>query len=194
MIYYRNLRMKTHPEVYEPAEDSFLLAENLCVGDGWRVLDMGTGTGLLALVAAENAEYVLGVDVNPVAVGLALENAVLNGVTNVGFKVSDLFSGIRERFDLIVFNPPYLPVDEDDTLGMAWSGGLDGLSVVKRFIGSAPKYLSRDGVMMLLVSSFNDVDHVRDLLEENGLGSEVVSRRRFFFEELFVLRCSISAI
>lgn len=194
MIYYQDIKIGTRPDVYEPADDSFLLAEGLDVSEGCSVLDMGSGTGFLALVAARKAGSVLGVDVNPGAVELARENATLNGIKNVEFRVSDLFDRVDGRFDLIVFNPPYLPVDEEDVLGRAWSGGVDGLGVIKRFIVSAPQYLRRDGIMMLLVSSFNDVDHVRVLLEENGLGSEVVSRKRFFFEELFVLKCSVSAI
>lgn len=194
MIYYRNLEMGTRSDVYEPADDSFLLAESLDVSGGSSVLDVGTGTGLLALVAAEKAGHVLGVDVNPEAVRLARENAKLNGIKNVEFRVSDLFDRVDGKFDFIVFNPPYLPVDEEDLLGRAWSGGVDGLEVIKRFVSAAPSHLGKNGVIMLLVSSFNDVNGVMCLLSEHGLRSEVVSRKKFFFEELFVLKCSVSAI
>jgi release factor glutamine methyltransferase len=189
MIYYGNLKLITHPEVYEPGEDSLLLAENLKSMACDSVLDMGSGVGLLALVASGKARSVLGVDINPTAVETAKENARLNGILNVRFKVSDLFENIRrgEGFDLIVFNPPYLPVREKDALGLAWSGGRGGLEVVERFIASAPEYLRSDGSILMLVSSLNNPKSLRKKLADYKLRGRVVASRRFFFEELYVM-------
>lgn len=177
--------------VYEPSEDSFLLSENLKVECNSSVLDMGTGVGILALVASEKAGSVLGVDVNPRAVETARENARLNGIDNVRFMVSDLFNniGVDARFDLIVFNPPYLPVDERDPLGGAWSGGEGGLGVVGRFISYAPQYLKGDGSILMLVSSLTDMGSLRKKIGENRLRFEFVDNKRLFFEELYVVRC-----
>ncbi len=191
-----SIKLKTHPEVYKPAEDSFLLAENLGVSVGGVVLDMGTGTGLLALVAAEKAKHVLGVDVNLNAVELAKENACVNRIDNVRFRVSDLFSNIRgdERFDCIIFNPPYLPVEENGLLEKAWSGGCGGMQTIRRFVADAPAYLNQGGIIMLLISSVNGINNVCALLREHNLEPEIVANKKLFFEELYVLRCCFSAI
>jgi release factor glutamine methyltransferase len=196
MASYRDLKISTYPEVYEPDEDSFLIAENLNIPKGAKVLDVGTGTGILALAAAKNAALVVGVDVNPKAVALAKENARANGITNAEFREGDLFSAIGgdERFDVIVFNPPYLPVEEYDLLGKAWSGGKDGMEAIRRFLVEAPSHLRENGMILLLLSSLNDFDEVRKLLGEMGLVCGVVAEKKFFFERLMVVRCCFSGI
>ena len=75
-----------YDEVYEPAEDTFLFAENLYVSEGERVLDLGTGCGMLGILAARKANEVVAVDLNPYAVRCAKENSALNGV-----RVQDVF-------------------------------------------------------------------------------------------------------
>lgn len=189
MIYYGGLKLKTHPRVYKPEEDSFLLAETLEPRAYGSVLDMGSGTGLLSLVASVKARSVLGVDINPNAVETARENARLNEIFNVRFEVSDLFNNIQKRrgFDLIIFNPPYLPVREKDALGLAWSGGREGLEVVESFIESAPGYLKPLGGILMLVSSLNNLESLEKKLAENKLRRRVVASKRFFFEELYVM-------
>lgn len=99
-------------KVYWPAEDTFLLAENMKVKENDVVLDMGTGCGILAVLAAENAKKVVAVDINPYAIKCAEKNAEINGFEEkIEFRLGDLFRPIRsnEKFDLIVFNAPYLP-------------------------------------------------------------------------------------
>ncbi|MEA3255418.1 MAG: HemK2/MTQ2 family protein methyltransferase [Candidatus Altiarchaeota archaeon] len=186
---FMGLEFQMHPEVYEPAEDSMLLADNLGVWGGDLVLDMGTGTGFLALLAAIKAKKVLGVDVNPVAIDVARENALLNNIENAEFRVSDLFSDLEgEVFDLIIFNPPYLPVDEMDMLDRSWSGGSKGLEVIKRFLKSAPDYLKEGGGIRLLVSSLNDLDELRKILNENNFGFEILAKKKLWFEEIYVIK------
>jgi release factor glutamine methyltransferase len=179
--------------VYQPAEDSFLFAENLGVRYGDVVLDMGTGCGILGVVAAEEASMVVAVDVNPFAVGCAKENAKINGVSDRLFFVrGDLFSGIRigERFDLVLFNAPYLPSrygEDSSWLGYAWSGGVGGRQVIDRFIVEVPKYLKRDGRVLLLQSTLSGVRETLGKFEENGLKASVVVERDLPFFETIVL-------
>jgi release factor glutamine methyltransferase len=186
-VYFQDLRIETSESVYEPAEDSFLLAENLEVCDGDTVLDVGTGTGIIALTAAGKAGKVLGVDLNPEAVKLAKINAGLNGIVNTEFIESDLFSNVSGVYDLIAFNPPYLPVDEDGQIGRAWSGGVNGNEVIESFINTVGDYLKPAGRVQLLASSLNDVNHVLHLFMEGGFNAEITARNKFFFEELYVL-------
>jgi release factor glutamine methyltransferase len=196
MASYCDLKISTYPDVYGPDEDSFLLAENLNIPKGAKVLDVGTGTGILALAASKNASLVVGIDVNPKAVELAKKNAKENGIMNVRFLEGDLFSAIgkEEMFDVIIFNPPYLPAEEYDLLGKAWSGGRGGMEVIRRFLVEAPAHLTEVGVILLLLSSLNDFDEVRRRLDEAGLVCGVVAEKKFFFEQLMVVRCCFSGI
>ena len=105
------------------------------------VLDMGTGSGIQAVAAAlkPDVEYVLAVDINPEAVEAAKERATDAGViSKMRFLVSDLFTNVKERFDWIIFNPPYLP-SEGDVEDPTWAGGENGGETIERFLEEANK-------------------------------------------------------
>jgi len=150
-------------EVYEPAEDSFLFAENLRVKRGSRVLDMGTGSGILGILAAEQAGAVLAVDINPFAIRCTKQNAKRNLTqANMYFLQGDLFAAVTQsvKFDLILFNAPYLPSEkdeEDSWLGRSWTGGITGREVIDRFISQAPMHLEEKGEILLLQSNLAKV-------------------------------------
>ncbi|MFW6383394.1 MAG: HemK2/MTQ2 family protein methyltransferase [Nanoarchaeota archaeon] len=93
--------------VYEPAEDSVLLKRNIGNYAKGKVLDMGTGSGILAEEAKKYASSVTGADIGKEAVEYCK-----NRIRAVNFIQSDLFSNINEKFDTILFNPPYLPSKE----------------------------------------------------------------------------------
>jgi len=191
MLYFRDYTFITDEGVYEPAEDSILLADNLSVDEGDVVLDLGTGTGIQAIAAASKAERVLAVDINPAALKLAERNAELNRVGNIEFRVSDLFRDIKgkEKFDLILFNPPYLPVEGGDMLDLAWSGGEGGVREINRFIDSASKHLESGGRMQFIVSSLNPLQDIIGRLEKKGFTVEVGAEKKLSFERLYLLLC-----
>jgi len=193
-VHYRNLVLETSEDVYEPAEDSFLLADNIRVNGG-NVLDIGTGTGIQALAAARFAEHVVGVDVNPAAVELAKRNAEANGIRNAEFRLSDLFSDVKGRFDLIISNPPYLPVDEDrepvtGDIVKSWAGGRQGTELINRLVDEAKDHLKKEGRLLLLVSSVNEPEEVMGRMRKRGYEPTVLAKRRIFFEELDVIEAA----
>jgi release factor glutamine methyltransferase len=192
-VFFANYVFQVSENVYEPAEDSFLFAENLAVKKGDFVLDMGTGCGILAITAAKKAVKVVAVDINPHAVKCAKENARLNEVANKMFFVQgDLFAPIttEEKFDLIFFNAPYLPSEpsEDNSwLERAWAGGVVGRQVIDQFICEGSKHLKGNGCILLMHSTLSGVDKTLLGFEENGLRAKIVAKRALPFFETIVL-------
>ncbi|HIH73469.1 MAG TPA: methyltransferase domain-containing protein [Thermococcaceae archaeon] len=184
---YHGLKIKLHPQVYEPAEDTFLLAENLRVKEGDVALDVGTGTGIIALLMAKKAKFVLGVDINPLAVELAKENARLNGITNVEFRQSDLFENVEGKFDIITFNAPYLPGEPEEPIDLALVGGESGREVLDRFIGEFPDYLKENGIVQIVQSSITGIEETLKKLQSKGFVAEITAKERYFFEEIVVI-------
>ncbi|MEM4272524.1 MAG: methyltransferase [Candidatus Bilamarchaeaceae archaeon] len=190
---FMGVRLDVFSNVYTPAEDSFLLAKHAREIQG-NVLELGTGCGIASLVnASRNPEnYVLGVDINPYAVRNSEYNARQNRITNAGFARSNLFSHIPKlRFDGILFNPPYLPSNdefkEEHHLRLALDGGKDGREVIDRFISALPSHLLPGGKALMVQSSINGLSQTICLAQENGLSVEIVEEQPFFFEKLHLL-------
>ena len=197
-VYFGSYFFDVWENVYEPAEDSFLFAENLKVHEAETVLDMGTGCGILGIIAAEKAHAVVAVDVTPYAVRCARENARLNKVQNKIYYVQgDLFTPLSEsfKFDVILFNSPYIPADEDETaswIGRAWAGGASGRQVIDRFIAEAPNYLKQMGRVLLMQSTLADVDETLRKFACYGMNARVVAEQALpFFETIKLLEAQI---
>ena len=184
MEYRPDIRIDEDPDVYPPSDDSILLIESLDVKAGERVLEVGCGSGVVSIHCAANGCAVTAGDINPRAVELTRRNLESNGLSAVVAE-TDVYSGVEGRFDTIVFNLPYLPVDEEGLLAKAWSGGPDGLGPLPRLLEGAPDHLVKGGRMVLVVSSLMDGRALEDALE--GYDVEVLGERRLFFERLSVL-------
>jgi release factor glutamine methyltransferase len=193
MVFFEDKVFQIYENVYEPAEDSFLLAENLNVKDGDVVLDMGTGCGILGIVAAAKGSKVVAVDINPYAIRCAKDNAKINKAADkMVFIQGNLFTPLRSKeiFDLILFNAPYLPTENQERLAWieyAWSGGLNGRQVIDRFICEAPKYLKASGHVLLMQSTLSGVNETLQKFEENGFKARVIAERNMPFFEKIVL-------
>ena len=199
-VFFSDYVFVVDENVYEPAEDSFLFAENLDVKESERVLDMGTGCGILGILAVKKASMVVALDVNPYAVRCAKENAQLNQVRNkMAFVQGDLFTSLNkeEKFDVILFNAPYLPTEAeegDSWLDRSWSGGVAGRQILDRFISEVPKHLKRTGHILLMQSTLASVDETLFKFAECRLNASIVANRAFpFFETITLLKAKRSA-
>ncbi|VVB66817.1 putative S-adenosylmethionine-dependent methyltransferase [Candidatus Norongarragalina meridionalis] len=177
--------------VYEPREDSELLrdcVERFAFG---RVLDMGTGSGFQGIAAAkkDGVEEVVCADIDAQALASAKENAEKDGVASkITFVKSDLFSAIDGFFDCIAFNPPYLPEDDETVGDVALESGESGREATDWFLAEFAEHLAEGGVLLLLQSTASDKGETEKYLVEHGFTTEKVASRRFFFEEIFVLK------
>ena len=198
MKYPKKLSIRGHvflvdEKVYEPAEDTFLLVEKLKVKEKEVVLDVGTGCGILAVLAAKKAKKVVATDINPYAIKCAEKNAKINCVEDkIEFRLGDLFQPIRphETFSLILFNAPYLPselYEERSWIGRGWAGGPSGREVIDRFIINAPEFLTTDGKILLVQSSLSDIDKTMERFDETGLKTRVVTKVEFPFEKIALI-------
>jgi release factor glutamine methyltransferase len=156
-----------------------LRAERLPAGA--RVLDVCTGSGLLAVTAALEGASATAVDVSRRACWCAALNARLNGVRVRALR-GDLFAAVpRERFDTIVSNPPYLPGDDElPTRGQrrAWDAGRDGRAILDRICAEAPAHLEPGGILLLVHSSLCDTEATLTALAARGLRTDIVARHR----------------
>lgn len=184
-----SLELEVAPHTLIPRPDTELLVEvvlALLPATPARILDLGTGTGAIALaLAAERPAWrVTGVDRIGEAVALAERNGRRLGLHNAAFRQSDWFSSLAgERYQLIVSNPPYIPVS-DPHLAMgdvrfeprsALVAGADGLDDIRRIVAQAPEHLEPHG-WLLLEHGFDQAGAVRELLSRGGF-VEVESRR-----------------
>ncbi len=182
--------------MYEPQEDSFLLAKILSVPQGSRVLDLGCGCGMQGLAAAmRGASEIVFADLNPKALENARHNAELNtkavgAGTKFLFVQSDLFSNLKNQlFDCIVFNPPYVPSDSKKKW-VETDGGHKGREVLDRFLKGFPAFLKPNGTVFFLQSSVNGIAETESKLKKAGFQSEIVGKEKLFFEELLVFKAN----
>jgi len=123
------------------------------------------------------------VDINPFAVGCTRDNASKNGL-NIDVILSDLFLDIEGDFDIIAFNPPYLPDTIGGDIERSWAGGEDGVRVLERFLKDAPRHLTHGGRMYVLLSTL-----MKDAPLQCVLSQFVRDRllaQKMFFEEIWV--------
>ncbi|WP_445475375.1 HemK2/MTQ2 family protein methyltransferase [Methanococcoides methylutens] len=189
-ITYRNANINLDEQVYDPAEDSYLLADVAIENakEGMKVLEVGAGTGFVSAVLQKNVDVdLIATEISPIAAACARSS----GVEVIR---ADMFNCFKPgtRFDLILFNPPYLPTSEDEKvpgwLNYAFDGGPDGRDAVNRFIDEVPEYLATNGIILILISSLTGIEQVKERMETCGFKVETCDSDSCFFEELIVVK------
>jgi release factor glutamine methyltransferase len=181
------------PEVYNPSDDSYLLLKMVDVRPGEAFLEMGSGSGLLAVHAAKVEAKVTAADLNPSAVECTKRNAVRNGV-RVEVVLSDLFERVPGLFDAIAFNPPYLPSEGTSTSWMekAWSGGEEGSETAIRFLGEAWRHLAPGGRIYMILSSIGGFMSVLKSSKER-YEATMLLEQHMFFESIFAYKFTLKS-
>lgn len=182
-------------EIYAPSDDSFLLEREVQKRnlEGKVCLDMGTGSGVQAIAMLKSgAKFVVCVDINKNALKESKKNVLkyLKETKNfdcvVRFVESDLFSNLKGiKFDFITFNPPYVPSEKIKWVDL--DGGKEGIEVTNKFIAQFVGHLYSSSEVLLLISSLNNPKKIINNIEKKGFFVDIVSKKKLFFEELFVL-------
>jgi len=170
--------------IYEPREDSYLLAKYVKKYAKGRVLDIGTGSGIQAMTAAKlnKVKSVLAIDIQKEVIEHCRQTIKSR---KISFRCSNLFENVSGKFDAIIFNPPYLPEDvklKDITI----DGGKKGFEVLERFFDSVNGFLSSDGIILIVFSSLTNKDKVNEFVSGHLLEYKELEMQRIFFEELYV--------
>lgn len=163
--------------IYGPREDSFLILKYIKDYAKGRVLDVGCGSGILSFEAAKYAD-VEAVDIDKEAV---------KKIKGIKAYVSNLFENVKRKFDLIIFNPPYLPLDEreDEESRRVTTGGMKGNEILKRFFNEIGDYLNENSKILIVVSSLTP--DVEKIIEKNDFKFKVLEEKKMFYEVLRVI-------
>lgn len=189
--------------VFMPSKRSLFLARSLVkIGiEGKRVIDVGSGSGFLSLLCAKlGAAEVLAIDINPFAIFLTKKNWRLNNLPAKILKteISDVFSQIvppplHSRFDLIISNPPGLPLDilnhQEPKTFASWmcnGAGKDGRLVVDKILGKGPAFLMAGGSILISHSSRLGFKESEKIMNKNFSSWATVSQKKFKLEKHFL--------
>ena len=180
-----DLNLVVLPDVFNPVllrSGGFLVSELWRLQTCTRVLDLGSGSGACGVAAARRGCEVTAVDINPSAVRCTRINALLNNV-ELDIRQGDLFDALEsERFDVVLFNPPYYRGLPRDALDYAWRSA----DVPERFAAGLTKHLTPNGYALLVLSSDGDAAAFLRALDANRLSHAVVAQRDFINEVITI--------
>ncbi|CAN6553680.1 unnamed protein product [Malus baccata var. baccata] len=197
--------VSSHPEVYEPCDDSFALVDalladrtNLLQHQPALCLELGCGSGYvitsLALIVGQEAQYIA-TDINPHAVKVTHETLEAHGV-HAELINTNIASGLEERLkglvDVIVVNPPYVPTPEDEVgregIASAWAGGENGRTVIDRMLPVADTLLSKKGWLYMVTLTENNPAQICLQMREKGYASRILVQRLTEEENLQIIK------
>jgi len=183
--------------MYTPREDSFLIKKHIkdfckksnSSNSSFSVLDIGTGSGILAQEASKYSKKVVATDIDSKTISFLKKE--FKHTSKVKFLHSNLFSKINKKvkFDLIIFNPPYIPTKKinkkrDNIKYIDLDGGKNGTEIIEKFLKHAKKFLKKDGKILLLTSSLNK--NIEKLFKKYNYTYIALDEEKFAFEKIFL--------
>lgn len=183
----------TTRKIYEPSDDSFLLLDSVKNLKCEVAVDVGTGTGFIAINIVQNCNFVIGTDIDINSIKEA-KNIVRNKrVHNIDFIVCDLATALRDSsVNLVIFNPPYLPSDEYKTdIDIQTLQFYDKNDIIVRFIIDARRILARNGSCYMVYSSLTDTREMMRIAPVLFNSVKVIAEKTLFFETLYVIEFSL---
>ncbi len=183
-------------DIYEPAEDSYLLQKYVQTHANGKVLDIGTGSGIQAFTAAKNPHVtsVRAIDIKQTAIIAIRKEIKKEKKEKIKAKKSNLFQNVPKiQFNTIIFNPPYLPQDpgiEDPAL----YGGKKGYELSECFFQEVSNHLQPDGQILFLFSTLTNKSKIEQILTQNLLSWQELGCEKIPFETLYVYKISKSSL
>jgi release factor glutamine methyltransferase len=177
--------------IYQPAEDSFLLQNSLKKflknkNKSLKILDMGSGSGIQAQTCLDlGFKNIIAADINPESIE-HLTNQKINSIkTNLYSKISKI-----SKFDLIIFNAPYLPRDkrEPKKSQLATTAGKKGYEIILKFLKNSKLHLKKEGKILLLFSSLSQPKVILERAKKLGYNYSLLESQKLFFEEIYVFK------
>ncbi|MGM0509781.1 MAG: HemK2/MTQ2 family protein methyltransferase [Thermoplasmatota archaeon] len=189
MKYRSDLHIEEVEGVYSPDDDTFLMIDLIDIEEGEDVLEIGCGSGIISVYCGLEGGEVTAVDKDEKALELTRKNAFYNDVRLEEVRKSDLFSELVGVWDVIIFNPPYLPKDERLEKDDRWDGGERGDETILRFLEQAVNYVYPDGRVYFccsdkspMVDIYRSIESYYDTVEQK--------ERTYDFETLYVFELS----
>ncbi|MBT7297049.1 methyltransferase, partial [Candidatus Woesearchaeota archaeon] len=185
--------MKYNELVYQPQEDTHLLLDSIIKNiknQKLNILEIGCGSGYVSinLLKEYNNLKITCTDINKNAIKLSKENAKENNI-KIKFIESNLFENIKQEYDIIIFNPPYLPQDKlssKHSIDTALYGGKKGYEITHQFIEQVYNNLKPNGKIFLLLCSLSKPKTSLELLNKFNYEYKLIKQIKIFPEELFV--------
>jgi len=181
--------MRSCQNVYEPDDDSELLLKGALreVSEDDTVLEVGGGSGYISYFIMDKCKFLVATDINPFAVK-CMRRLGIDCIR------TDLARGIKVRFTLVLFNPPYLELQDTEKRGewmeRAIDGGKNGAEVTIRFLNEVRNNLDKNGRIIFVANSMN-LDTVCLEMRRLGFRFEIVANKKLFFEEIYVIKATL---
>ncbi len=178
---------------YLPSDDTYLMIDTLkkdLKNKQKDMLEIGFGSGIISLSFYKFFDNVDCCDINKEIVSYFIEYVKKNNLRNINVFYSDLFKNIPKKYDVIVFNPPYVPsnkIDLSDICSLATDGGKDGSEIIVDFLQQLNLHLKKNGVCYLLISSLNNLKNLEKIIIKDFV-CDVINKKKLFFEELLILK------
>jgi release factor glutamine methyltransferase len=179
-----------NPGVYQPSDDTYLLLESIALTKADSFLEIGCGAGLVTMAAAIQGATIVATDISMNAVKNTIQNLEINALSHhVSVFQSDLLTAVQANsgFDVIAFNPPYLPQDGySSSLDQATIGGPKGIEISERFLSQAVSHLNQGGRVYLVGSTLANITRLQSTMETIGLELRITASKKLFYEELHI--------